>query len=107
MKRFVASCSISKRPNNRKPNFQYRKKFYEQLCWSFSCISSTSVPRNHGSPSESYLSEDSKLDSLPNESLLSLSNAKIKVAKASLAEYLCATGTVVFIKFCRCLRSLL
>ena len=83
MKELVASCFISKRPSNRNPNFQYRKKFYEQLCQSFSCISSTSVPRNHDCPSESYLSEDSKLDSSPNESLLSLSDAKIKVARTS------------------------
>ena len=45
---------------------------------------------------ESYLSEDSELDSSPNESLLSLSDAKIKIARASLAEYLCATDTIVF-----------
>ena len=95
----VASCSISKRPNNRNPNFQYCKKFYVQLCWSFSCISSTSVPGHHGCSSESYLSEDSKVDLSPNESSLSLSDAKIKVARASLAEYLCATDTIVFSKF--------
>ena len=88
------------------PNFQYHKKFYEQLCQSFSCIS-TSVPRNHGSPSESYISEDSKLDSSRNESLLSLSDAKINVARVSLAEYLCATDTIVFSKFCKCLRRVL
>ena len=42
--------------------------------------------RNYGSPSESYLPEDSKRDSSPEESLLSLSDAKIKVARASFAE---------------------
>ena len=64
-------------------------------------------PRNQGSPSGSYLPEVSKLDSSPNESLLSLSDAKIKVARASLAEYLSATDIIVFSKFCKCLRSIL
>ena len=63
MKKLVAICSMN-------PNFQYCKKSYEQLCYSFSYISATPVPQNHGSPSESYLSEDSKLDSSPNTSLL-------------------------------------
>ena len=48
-----------------------------------------------------------KFDSSPNESLLSLSDAKMKVARASLAEYLCATDTIVFSKSCKCLRSIL
>ena len=58
------------------------------------------MPQNHVSSSESYLSEDSKLDSSLNESLLSLSEAKIKVASASLADYLCAADTIVYSKFC-------
>ena len=32
MEKLVASCSISDRPNNMNPNFQYRKKFYGKLC---------------------------------------------------------------------------
>ena len=41
------------------------------------------------------LFEESRLDSSPNKSLLSLSDAKIK-ARASLAEYLCDPDPIFF-----------
>ena len=58
------------------PVLKRKVLIFETYLWSFSCISSASMPQNHGSSSESRLTEDTRLDSFPKESLLSLSGAK-------------------------------
>ena len=86
MKKLVASCSISERPNNRNPNFPYRKKIMNNYASHFlvyQCI--TSVPRNHGSPSESYLSEDSKLDSTPDQVITFIIRRQNKSSKSFIS----------------------
>ena len=61
---------------------------FETYFYSFSWILSISMPQKHGSFSELWLSEDSRLDSSLKK--LSLSGAKMKM-RALLAECLCAT----------------